>query len=67
MIHEQAHRQLHPSYEEGKTRDSKVAELQDDDFSRDKFLAVVKRAIPRSGASHEDVDTEASVPPPDRA
>lgn len=50
-------RQPRPSYEEGKVRDPRIKEMQDRDFSRDKFLAVVKKsvaAIRKPDAKHEE-------------
>lgn len=54
--------QSRPSYEEEKTRDPKVEQLQNEEFSRDKFLAVVKRAASRPVAPHRGVNTEATIP-----
>lgn len=63
MNTKQPRKRPQPSFTEGKARDPKIEGLQDKDFSRDKFLAVVKKAAisvekqPQSGkGSHHDSD-----------
>jgi len=57
MVGEQARKRPQPSFVEGKVRDPRIEEMRDRDFSRDKFLAVVKKsvaAIRKSDAKHEE-------------
>lgn len=44
MNRKQPRKRPQPSFTEGRIRDPKIEGLQDKDFSRDKFLAVVKKA-----------------------
>jgi hypothetical protein len=57
MNTKQARKRPQPSFVEGKVRDPRIEEMQDRNFSRDKFLAVVKKSVAatrKSDAKHEE-------------